>query len=153
MTQPLSRNEAVRERPAPSSPESEASRSAAPWRSPPSSKLRPVVVCVMTLVISFLLGTNAHSAGTPAHKEARLEFRHTPLRIVIQSVNLYSAKPIVLAEDSVGELPFSGTVFEGQVTDWLRALAITLPIVVIEGDDRIVISMRRDTGKGGSEPH
>jgi hypothetical protein len=38
---------------------------------------------------------------------------------------------------------FSGTVFEGQVTDWLRALAITLPVVVLEGDDRIVICMHK----------
>jgi hypothetical protein len=39
------------------------------------------------------------------------------------------------------------------VTDWLRALTITLPVVVIEGDDRIVISMRRDSESNRSQPH
>jgi ferric-dicitrate binding protein FerR (iron transport regulator) len=88
-----------------------------------------------------------------AWKEGRLEYRHTPLKIVIPSVNVHSGKLIVLADDTVGNLLFSGTVFEGQVTDWLRALTITLPIVVIEGDDRILICMRRDTEGSPAQGH
>ncbi|MEA3179762.1 MAG: hypothetical protein QOI59_3285 [Gammaproteobacteria bacterium] len=82
-----------------------------------------------------------------------MEYLHTPLKIVIPSVNVHSLKPIVLADDTVGNLLFSGTVFEGQVTDWLRALTITLPIVVIEGDDRIVISIRKDTEGSAPQAH
>jgi len=78
-----------------------------------------------------------------AWKDGHLEYLRIPLKIVIPSVNVHSQKPIVLADDSVGNLLFSGTVFEDQVTDWLRALTIALPIVVIEGDDRIVISLRK----------
>jgi len=86
-------------------------------------------------------------------KEGRLEYLHTPLKIVIPSVNVHSVKPIVLADDTVGNLLFSGTVFEGQVTDWLRALTLTLPVVVIEGSDRIVISIRKDTEGSPAQGH
>jgi hypothetical protein len=67
-------------------------------------------------------------------------------KVVIEDMNRYSEKPIVLADESVGNLLLSGAVvFEGQVTDWLRALAITLPVVVVvlEGDDRIVICVHK----------
>jgi transmembrane sensor len=88
-----------------------------------------------------------------AWKEGLLVYRHAPLKVVIPRVNRYSEKPIVLADGSVGDLPFSGTVFEGQVTDWLRALAMTLPIVVIEGTDRIVICSRDDTERNDAHAH
>ena len=87
-----------------------------------------------------------------AWKDGHLEYLRVPLKIVIPSVNVHSKKPIVLADDTVGNLLFSGTVFEDQVTDWLRALTIALPIVVIEGDDRIVISMRKSVDQNGVAP-
>jgi ferric-dicitrate binding protein FerR (iron transport regulator) len=37
-----------------------------------------------------------------AWKDGRLEYRHTPLKIVIPSVNVRSGKPIVLADATVG---------------------------------------------------
>jgi transmembrane sensor len=77
-----------------------------------------------------------------AWKVGRLEYRRMPLKLVIPSVNRYSEKLIVLADGSVGELPFSGTVLEDQVSDWLRALASALPIEVTESRDTIVISAR-----------
>jgi ferric-dicitrate binding protein FerR (iron transport regulator) len=90
----------------------------------------------------------AEDAITPAQarkawKDHHLEYLRVPLKIVIPSVNVHSKKPIVLADEAVGNLLFSGTVFDDQVTDWLRALTIALPIVVIEGDDRIVITLRK----------
>jgi ferric-dicitrate binding protein FerR (iron transport regulator) len=92
-----------------------------------------------------------HRAGK-AQKDDHLEYLRTPLRVVIEGVNRYSDKPIVLADESVGNLLFSGTVFEGQVTDWLRALAITLPVVVLEGDDRIVICMHKPSEVAHVQP-
>jgi len=87
-----------------------------------------------------------------AWRDGHLEYLRVPLKIVIPSVNVHSKKPIVLADDSVGNLLFSGTVFEDQITDWLRALTIALPIVVIEGDDRIVISLRKPADQAGDPP-
>jgi ferric-dicitrate binding protein FerR (iron transport regulator) len=99
----------------------------------------------------------AEDAITPkqarkAWKDHHLEYLRVPLKIVIPSVNVHSKKPIVLADDGVGNLLFSGTVFDDQVTDWLRALTIALPIVVIEGDDRIVITLRKTADANAAPP-
>ena len=114
----------------------------------------------MTFVASVTFGNELHSGivqvanhrASKAQKDDHLEYLRTPLRVVIEGVNRYSEKPIVLADDSVGNLLFSGTVFEGQVTDWLRALAITLPVVVLEGDDRIVICMHKPSEVAHVQP-
>jgi len=90
--------------------------------------------------------------ASKAQKDDHLEYLRTPLRVVIEGVNRYSDKPIALADESVGNLLFSGTVFEGRVTDWLRALAITLPVVVLEGDDRIVICMHKPSEVAHVQP-
>lgn len=75
-----------------------------------------------------------------AWKEGRLEYIHQPLSAVVASVNRYSEKPIVLANETVGEFDYSGTVFEGQIEDWLRALHTAFPISVTESDDQILIA-------------
>jgi transmembrane sensor len=107
-----------------------------------------VAACISVLLICPLAW--GEDAITPeqarkAWKHHHLEYLRVPLKIVIPSVNVHSKKPIVLADDEVGNLLFSGTVFDDQVTDWLRALTIALPVVVIEGDDRIVITLRKPT--------
>jgi ferric-dicitrate binding protein FerR (iron transport regulator) len=127
----------------------------------------------MTVVASAAFGNELHSGATSvsqrlassgglvrgtnhrankAEKDDHLEYLRTPLRVVIEGVNRYSDKPIVLADESVGNLLFSGTVFEGQVTDWLRALAITFPVVVLEGDDRIVICIHKPSEVAHVQP-
>lgn len=82
-----------------------------------------------------------------AWKEGRLEYRHLPFRDVIPRVNRYSQKPIVLADGEVGYLPYSGTVFEGQVDDWLRALPKVYPIEVTETADKYLLRYDRDRAK------
>jgi ferric-dicitrate binding protein FerR (iron transport regulator) len=118
---------------------------------------RRQVLIVAGFTAAMLLSSVSWSDDAITPKQARkawrdghLEYLRVPLKIVIPSVNVHSKKPIVLADDSVGNLLFSGTVFEDQVTDWLRALTIALPIVVIEGDDRIVISMRKPVDQDGA---
>jgi len=85
---------------------------------------------------------NVNLEEASAWKEGRLEYRHTPLRVVIPRVNRYSQKRIVLADGAVGDLPFSGTVFEGQVSEWLRALQTAFPIEVIDHPEHIEIRGR-----------
>jgi hypothetical protein len=108
-----------------------------------------VAACVATTFLGSIVrgdeATITPAEARKAWKAGHLEYLRVPLKVVIPSVNVHSKKPIVLADESVGNLLFSGTVFKDQVTDWLRALSITLPIVVIEGDDRIVICMRKDS--------
>jgi ferric-dicitrate binding protein FerR (iron transport regulator) len=114
-----------------------------------------VVACLTTMFASsasWSEDTITPKQARKAWRDGHLEYLRVPLKIVIPSVNVHSKKPIVLADDSVGNLLFSGTVFEDQITDWLRALTIALPIVVIEGDDRIVISLRKPADQAGDPP-
>jgi len=121
-------------------------------------QIRQASILAACLAASFLSpvsrGADAitQAEARKAWKDGHLEYLRIPLKIVIPSVNVHSKKPIVLADDAVGNLLFSGTVFEDQVTDWLRALTIALPIVVIEGDDRIVICLRKSNESGGTIP-
>jgi transmembrane sensor len=85
-----------------------------------------------------------------AWKEGRLEYRHTAFKFVIPRVNRYSEKPIVLADDAVGDMPYTGTVFEGQVPEWLRALKTAYPIEVTETPDHIVVRSRPSSLSPGS---
>ena len=77
-----------------------------------------------------------------AWTEGRLEYIHEPLKAVIARVNRYSEKPMILGDDAAGEIDFSGTVFEGQIDDWVRALEASFPISITETDDSIVIRSR-----------
>jgi transmembrane sensor len=105
---------------------------------------------VAACVAAILLTPSARGADaiTPAEarkawKHGHLEYERMPLKILIPSINLYSQKPIILASDSVGDLRVSGIVFDKFLADWVRALPFALPVVLIEGDDRIVICMRK----------
>jgi len=83
--------------------------------------------------------------ATEAWREGRLEFRHAPLRQVILQVNEYSKKPISLDEsnDALGDISFSGTVFEQRVPGWLHALQAAYPVDVTEDANSIKIRARR----------
>ncbi|MBL8270064.1 FecR family protein, partial [Steroidobacter sp.] len=73
--------------------------------------------------------------ATAAWKQGRIEYIHQPLEVVVARVNRYSRKPIVLEGDTVRELDLSGTVFEGQTDEWLRALQAAFPISVHETEE------------------
>ena len=89
---------------------------------------------------------SADLEAAEAWKEGRLEYRHEPLKFVIPQINRYSAKPIVLADAAAGDIEFSGTVFQGQVEDWVRAVATAFPVEVTETDHQIFIRARSDAG-------
>lgn len=62
-----------------------------------------------------------------AWRDGRLEYRSEPLRNVIPDVNRYSRRPIILGDPAVGELLFTGTVFERDVEEWITGLEKIFP--------------------------
>ncbi len=74
--------------------------------------------------------------------EGRLEYNDAPLSVVIPRVSRYHEKPIVLADEAAGEIPFTGSVFAGQIDSWLHALQTVYPVEIVESSDRIVIRSR-----------
>ena len=75
--------------------------------------------------------------------QGRHEYRQEPLAYIVNDVNRYSRKQIVLEYHKNGDLRFSGSVNETHVTEWLHALEHIFPVVVTEPDaDHVVISER-----------
>jgi transmembrane sensor len=63
-------------------------------------------------------------------KEGRLQYLREPLRFVVTGVNRYSDMTIVIADSDIDELLFTGTVFDGQTSEWLESLGNVLPVQV-----------------------
>lgn len=74
-----------------------------------------------------------------AWRDGRLEYLQETLQVVIQDVNRYTNRKIRIADASIGQLRFTGTVFVDQLDGWLDALQITFPIEVIDrGSHRLL---------------
>jgi len=80
--------------------------------------------------------------------DGHLLYENEPLSQVILDVNRYSVKQIVIADAAAGRILYSGTVFERDIADWLKALEKMFPeIEVIESQhDYVVIRSRAVSG-------
>jgi transmembrane sensor len=81
-------------------------------------------------------------AGPTAWQSGRLAFHLQPLRYVLEDVNRYASKPVVLAEASLGELVITGTVERDNIKGWVGSLERVFDLQAVEEDDRIVIHAR-----------
>jgi transmembrane sensor len=71
-----------------------------------------------------------------------LAFRLQPLRYVLEDVNRYVRKPIVLESDDVGALVITGTVERENIPGWIKSLERAFDLQVTEDADRIVLRAR-----------
>jgi len=81
-------------------------------------------------------------AAVTAWQTGRLAFRLRPLRYVLEDVNRYALKRIVLEGDDVGALVITGTVERANITGWVKSLERAFDLRAIEEPDRIVIRSR-----------
>ena len=81
-------------------------------------------------------------AAITAWQTGRLAFRLRPLRYVLEDVNRYARKPIVLEGDNVGALMITGTVERANIAGWVKSLERAFDLRAIEEPDRIVIRAR-----------
>ncbi len=74
-----------------------------------------------------------------------------PLETVIANLNRYSDQKIVIAEDEIKGVLFTGTVFNDNISDWLDGLdkAFNVRIINVKDDDLILIASSLDS----AEPH
>jgi transmembrane sensor len=90
--------------------------------------------------------TAAEPGAALAWQNGRLEFVDEPLRAVVATINRYSDRELILTDVKLGEMSFTGTVYEGRVDEWLQALQQVFPVrVVSEGSDAILLA---PVGKG-----
>ncbi len=88
---------------------------------------------------------------TLAWRQGRLDFLNEPLAGVIADVNRYREHPIVIRDESVGRILFSGTVLTAQVEVWVRALPQVFPVQLITGEHGESILAERAPLAGGHE--
>lgn len=81
--------------------------------------------------------------GTRMLRDGRLTYRGESLRVVIEDVNRYSRHQIRISDAAAGDLLYSGTVFERDVSDWIEGIGKVYPeLEVVRSDTEIVIRMR-----------
>jgi transmembrane sensor len=74
-----------------------------------------------------------------AWQTGRLAFRSQPLRYVLEDVNRYAPKPIVIEDERIGVRLFTGTVLGNNVTGWIGSIESAFDLQAVEEPDRIVL--------------
>ena len=71
-----------------------------------------------------------------------LAFRLQPLRYVLEDVNRYARKPIVVENEEMGALVITGTVERENIAGWVKSLEHAFDLKATEDADQIVLRMR-----------
>jgi transmembrane sensor len=79
-----------------------------------------------------------------------LKFLREPLAYVVSDIERYADLQISIADPSLGELLYTGTVVPENLDDWLALLSHAFPIEVQRINKRAILLKRRDTS---TEPH
>ena len=70
-----------------------------------------------------------------------LTYVDEPLRVVVARINRYSNHNVRLDDPALGELHFTGTVFQTQVEEWALGLQRVFPIhAVVQTDGSIALT-------------
>jgi transmembrane sensor len=110
-------------------------------------KLAPVQVDAGQQTVAGDAGIGAavsvpDAASTVSWQTGQLAFHGEPLRDVLEDVNRYSRKPIILGDEATGDLKITGTVLGADVEGWVASLEKAFAVEADEGRDRIVIRRR-----------
>lgn len=76
-------------------------------------------------------------------RNGELAYVREPLRSVIEDLNRYSRRKIVIADPDIAALPFTGTVFTTSLDDWLAGVERAYPISVKHTDNGDIVLERR----------
>lgn len=71
-----------------------------------------------------------------AWREGRLEYLHEELRYVLDDVNRYVDRKIVVTDPKLAQLEFTGTVFLDHLDEWLTTLQGSFPVQIVERGER-----------------
>ena len=83
--------------------------------------------------------------------DGRREYHHEPLRYLIADINRYVEEPIDLDPD-VGDLEFSGLVYESQVKKTLQDLEIIFRVKVTRTEQNHILIQSRDAADARGSP-
>ena len=83
--------------------------------------------------------------------DGRREYHHEPLRYLIADINRYVEEPIEMDPD-IGDLEFSGLVYESQVKKFLQDLEIIFPVKVTRTEQNHILIQSRDAADARGSP-
>lgn len=86
-------------------------------------------------------------AAATEWRNGRLRYRAEPLKHVIPDVERYTPHILIIGDTAVGELKFTGTVFQDKADEWLRGLEQVFPVEVIELDDEQLLLRLREPAR------
>lgn len=90
--------------------------------------------------------TPADTKAATAWTHGRLMFDDQPLRYVVETINRYSSRHVVLGP-SAAALRFSGIVADNDIDDWLRSLEVIYPVTESRQGDAVYVRMRDSTSE------
>ena len=110
-------------------------------------KLRPVHVLAGQQTMAGEQGIEeptkvADPAAATSWQTGRLAFHLEPLRYVLEDVNRYAPKRIVLEDNALGTLVITGTVERKNIAGWIGSLERAFELQAVEESDRIVLRPR-----------
>lgn len=123
---------------------------------PAASVSEPILLAAGERALSDALGVrklvpiDVDEAAT--WRQGRLEYIGEDLRHIVDDLNRYTDRDIVIADESLGALRYSGTVFPDHVDEWLDSLSGAFPVVVMEVDGHHEIA-RAPSAPSESQPH
>jgi transmembrane sensor len=79
-----------------------------------------------------------------AWRAGELAYVREPLGSVIEDLNRYSARKIVIRDPGIAELRFTGTAFASSLEDWLAGVAQAYSLDVEESPAGEIIVGRRE---------
>lgn len=87
-----------------------------------------------------LVLVESDAALEPTWWQGRLEYRDEPLQSVVEAVNRYAKRPVVIADAHLGALTYTGTVKIDSADAWALGLPDAFPLVVhINEQNQIVL--------------
>lgn len=72
-------------------------------------------------------------------RSGELAYVHEPLGSVVEDLNRYSSRRIVVADPAVAQIPFTGTAWVNSLDDWLAAVQQAYPVDVSESANGEVV--------------
>ncbi len=91
--------------------------------------------------ISEVMDTNIEAAVS--WEKGLLVRVDTPLASVIEDVNRYSAREIIIGDAALNDISFTGTVLNDGIDNWLRGLSVAYPIKVLDSGHNAILLLRK----------
>ncbi len=66
-----------------------------------------------------------------------------PLASVIEDVNRYSAREIIIGDAALNNIRFTGTVLNDGIDNWLRGLSVAYPIKVLDSGHNAILLLKK----------